>query len=156
MYKATKSAKIMRRLKCTCLKFSKDISLGYPKALIISVRYLRSRNDILNCHFGSCNAKICLCCWRRNAGRVVANTQVETSVVSLCPMARLSTTTLQITLHSYRTLLLHLLEKRKPEVAFNEKQFQTLKSKSKAVENGMHCAVNMLRSFIKLKSSVSY
>ena len=27
---------------------------------------------------------------------------------------------------------------------------------SKAEENGMHCAVNMLRSFIKLKLSVSY
>ena len=31
----------------TCLKFSRDISLGYPRDLIISVKLLRSRKDIV-------------------------------------------------------------------------------------------------------------
>ena len=32
----------------TCLKFSSDINRGYPSALIISVRYLKSRNDMVS------------------------------------------------------------------------------------------------------------
>ena len=91
----------------------------------------------------------------------MANTQVETSVVSLWSSGKvvnyniLQTKLLFIVTGLYCSWL-HLLEKRKPEVAFNEKQFQTLKSKSKAVENGMHCAVNMLRLFAKLKLLVTY
>ena len=39
--------KLTHRSHFTCLKFSRDTSLGYPRARIISVRDLRSRNDMM-------------------------------------------------------------------------------------------------------------